>query len=101
MTYKAIKINYTAVSNRMNKYKILMLVLMTFAMFVMWAGVGAARGAITTVDDSGGADYMGIQDAIISASPEDMLVVYRGEYHENLIIKGGKAHDIYNNQRIG
>jgi hypothetical protein len=60
MIYNTIKINYTAVSNRMNKYKILMLVLMTFAMFVMGAGVGAASGAIITVDDSGGADYMGI-----------------------------------------
>jgi len=62
--------------------------------FLLALLVGAASGTIITVDDSGGADYMGTQDVIISASPEDMIIVYSGEYHENVIIKGGKAHDI-------
>ena len=43
MIYKAIKINYTAVSNRMNKHRILMLVLMTASVFLMNAGVGVAE----------------------------------------------------------
>jgi pectin methylesterase-like acyl-CoA thioesterase len=64
------------------------------APFLLALLVGAASRAIITVDENRGADYMGIQGAIISASPRDMLVVYSGEYHENVIIKGGKAHDI-------
>ena len=43
MIYKAIKINNTAVSNRINKYRILMLVLMTTSVFLMNTGVGVAE----------------------------------------------------------
>ena len=48
MIYKAIK-NYTAVSNRMNKHRILMLVLMTVVVFVMGTGVGGASDVNMTL----------------------------------------------------
>lgn len=37
-----------------------------------------------TVDDSGGADYTRIQDAINAASDEDTVLVYSGTYYENV-----------------
>jgi len=39
-----------------------------------------------TVDDSGGADFTTIQDAIIAASPSDTIFVYNGIYYERLYV---------------
>ena len=41
---------------------------------------------IITVDDSGGADYFIIQEAIDASSPGDTVLVHRGFYQENLFI---------------
>ena len=43
------------------------------------------RGTIY-VDDSGGADYTKIQDAIDNASSGDIIFVYSGIYYENIIV---------------
>ena len=43
MIYKAIKINFTSVNNRINKHRILMLVLMTASVCVMNVGVCVAE----------------------------------------------------------
>ena len=41
---------------------------------------------IITVDDSGGADYTNIQEAIDNAESGDTIFVYEGTYYENVII---------------
>lgn len=46
--------------------------------------VGSADAATWTVDDSGGANYMRIQDAIDNASVGDTILVYSGTYYENV-----------------
>ena len=46
--------------------------------------VGGAGAATLTVDDSGGANYTKIQDAIDNASVGDTILVYSGTYYENV-----------------
>ncbi len=46
---------------------------------------GAGTRTIT-VDDSGGADYTKIQDAIDNASDGDTILVYSGIYSENVVV---------------
>ena len=44
-------------------------------------------GAVTiTVDDSGGADYLTIQEAVNAANPGDTIYVYNGTYNEDIYI---------------
>ena len=50
MSKKNIKINHTAVSNSINKYRILMIVFITAAVCVMSAVVGAAEDVNVTLD---------------------------------------------------
>ncbi len=55
---------------------------------------GSASAATWTVNVSGGANYIKIQDAIDNASVGDTILVYSGTYYENvnvskqLILKG-------------
>jgi len=52
--------------------------------FTFLIGEGAAK--TITVDDSGGANYLRIQDAIGIAKTGDMIRVYDGIYRENIVI---------------
>ena len=45
-----------------------------------------AQNNIIYVDDSGGSDFINIQEAIDSANSSDTIYVYTGNYYENLII---------------
>lgn len=51
--------------------------------------VNGASAATWTVDDSGGANYTQIQDAIDNANEGDTIFVYNGIYYENIIINKG------------
>jgi len=58
-------------------------VLMVFASAVLLLMLaGETEGKITTVDDSGGADYSNIQDAVDAAQEGDIIRVFDGTYNE-------------------
>jgi parallel beta-helix repeat protein len=48
--------------------------------------VGTASAMTWTVDDDGGADFTGIQEAINNASDGDTIIVHSGVYYENVIV---------------
>lgn len=51
-------------------------------LLTLMSGVGAA--SMITVDDGGGADYTGIQEAINAAYENDTVYVFNGTYCENV-----------------
>jgi len=67
---------------------------LTFAMLltafvlllVLAAGTRETEGKTITVDDSGGADYEKIQDAIDASEDGDTVKVYEGQYEENVVV---------------
>lgn len=60
------------------------LVAVLFAVLVL--GIGTASAKIITVDDSGGADFTKIQNAINAANESDTIFVYNGTYIEHLLM---------------
>jgi len=48
--------------------------------------VGTASATTWSVDDSGGADFTGIQDAINNASDGDTIIVHSGVYYANVVV---------------
>ena len=61
------------------------ILLVSVTIFVLCL-VGTASATNWSVDDSGGEDFTGIQDAINNASDGDMILVYSGVYYENVVV---------------
>jgi len=57
-----------------------MMILTLLLVLVLAAGSGNVEGRTITVDDSGGADYTSIQDAVENATGGDTVQVYPGIY---------------------
>ncbi|MFA5771926.1 MAG: right-handed parallel beta-helix repeat-containing protein [Thermoplasmata archaeon] len=71
--------------NRTRMIFIMMLVFLGLLVFAAVFMPGASAKTIN-VDDSGGKDYMKIQDAINVANPGDTVYVYNGTYNEQITI---------------
>ena len=56
------------------------------AMILVLSLVGTASATNWSVDDSGGTDFTGIQEAINNASTGDTILVYSGIYYENVVV---------------
>ena len=65
-----------------------LLILSLIGYFIFWnfSSAQPGDGNIIYVDDSGGADYTEIQDAINAANSGDTIYVYPGTYYENIIV---------------
>jgi nitrous oxidase accessory protein NosD len=61
-------------------------ILIICAVTLLLCFVGGASAKTWYVDDSGGADFTGIQEAIIAASAGDTIIVSDGDYIENIIV---------------
>jgi len=59
---------------------------LALVLFLMTTGGNNAKAATITVDDSGGANYEKIQDAIDVAEDGDTIRVYEGNYAENVVV---------------
>jgi parallel beta-helix repeat protein len=59
--------------------------IVSVTIFVLWF-VGTASAGTWYVDDDGGADFTGIQNAIDNASDGDTIIVHSGVYYENVVV---------------
>jgi parallel beta-helix repeat protein len=66
----------------MNGYNRIICIALAFVLIIVTAGSVAA--SVITVDDSSGANYTTICDAIKNAVDDDTILVYRGIYRENV-----------------
>jgi len=62
------------------------IVLFIFTLLLSFPNSGNASSNTLYVDDSGGANYTSIQDAITHAVDGDIIYVYEGIYHENVVV---------------
>ncbi len=62
------------------------LIYISFMNFIFTDTTCIAQNNIIYVDDSGGSDFLNIQDAIDSANSSDTIYVYSGNYYENIIV---------------
>jgi len=74
------RVNFTGFTKKYNKY-ILFLILIFLFFFI-----GTASAKTWYVDDSGGADFTSIQDAVNAANKGDTIIVKDGTYGENVKI---------------
>jgi len=91
MSNKAIKINYTTVSNSLNTRRILMLVLITVSVYVMSAGVGVAEEVNVTFEG----DFSGL--TFISAVSGVDVGQEQAINESYALISGTPAHDANGN----
>ncbi|NQE05158.1 Cell surface glycoprotein [ANME-1 cluster archaeon GoMg1] len=61
-------------------------ILIICAVILFLGFIGTASAKTWYVDDSGGADFIRIQDAVNIALPGDTIIVYNGTYYENIDI---------------
>lgn len=72
-------------------------------LFFLGSAAAPGAGATLTVDDSGDADFITIQEAIDSAEDGDIILVYPGIYAENVVVnkelsvvsESGKSEDTF------
>jgi len=61
-------------------------VLVICATILVLSFVGTASARTWSVDDDGGGDFSGIQEAINNASVGDTIIVHSGVYYENVYV---------------
>ena len=61
-------------------------ILIICAVILVLSFVGTASARTWYVDDDGGADFTGVQNAINNASVGDTIIVYSGVYYENVVV---------------